>query len=235
MTIALSPESLNPPPAPPQSTCALHTYLTLPSTVFGDEYQLSTTDPLFLQSHNLVDLRAFSGETDLEAPDWAVQAWGSTWLFELATPDQEISQPWNVTIPLHLRYLRPSESGYRTTSIPWPVVFWACTSDQDINLSGNPFDKTQLGWDTLFGPNTMFYQINPDKDAAAGRLVEDLDVPVLRLGDGEGLFRTTNIELGTVAVITLGLLWVLWKLGVVALAGPDQPAEGRQSREKKEK
>ena len=81
------------PPAstPPSTTCALHTYLTLPSPLFADKYQLSTSDPIFLGSHNLVSLRSISGETDLEAPDYLVEKWGSNLLLELATLPTNIS------------------------------------------------------------------------------------------------------------------------------------------------
>lgn len=231
MTISLSPASLNRPPVSPEAYCGVYTYLTLPSSVFGDKYQLSTADPLFLQSHNLVALRALSGETDLEAPDWAIPSWGSNWLFEIATPTggKSRSDDWNITIPLHLRYLQPSESGYRTSSIPWPVVFWACTADEETEMSGNPFDRINLGWDRLFGPQTTFHQLHPS-GGKAGRLVEELRVPVLRLNENEGVIRTKAIELGTVAVVTLGLLWVLWKLGLVVRSG----GERRKDKAKKE-
>ncbi|KAJ5317863.1 hypothetical protein PENANT_c004G11031 [Penicillium antarcticum] len=213
MSISMPRSSLRRPPAPSDSTCALHTYLTLPSTIFGDQYQLGTTDILFLESHNLVALRALSGEMDLEAPDWVVDRWGSTWLLELATPleDPSDSSNWTVTVPLHLRYLPPSETGYRTAHVPWPVVFWACTSEEGTKMGVNPFDRTNLGWDGLFGPRTMFYQLQPNSE----HLLEDIEVPVLRLEDG-GLFRSKNIELGTCLVITLGFFWVLWRLARVA-------------------
>ncbi|CAG8212654.1 unnamed protein product [Penicillium salamii] len=213
MSITIPGSSLKRPPAPSDATCALHTYLTLPSTVFGDQYQLRTTDPLFLESHNLAALHALAGETDLEAPDWVVDRWGSTWLLELATPESQDKAPsnWTATIPLHLRYLPPSESGYRTAHIPWPIVFWACTTEDESEVGPNPFDRTTLGWDGLFSPQTTFYQIQP----AGARLVEDLDVPVLRLS-GERLFQGKSIELGTCLVISLGFLWVLWKLLRVA-------------------
>src|SRR5207248_4360397 len=51
---------------PEESTCALHTYLTLPSAIFADKYQLSSTDELFRKSHHLQALRSINGETDLE-------------------------------------------------------------------------------------------------------------------------------------------------------------------------
>lgn len=216
MSINLPRSSLKRPPAPSDAVCALHTYLTLPSTIFGDQYQLGTKDHLFLESHNLVALRAQAGEMDLEAPDWVVERWGSNWLWEIDTPQYDPegtadASNWTVTIPLHLRYLPPSETGYRTAHVPWPVVFWACVTEEGTKMGVNPFDRTNLGWDGLFGPRTMFYQLQP----AGDRLVEDLEVPVLRL-EGEGIFQGKHIELGTCVVVSLGFLWVLWKLARVA-------------------
>lgn len=237
MTISLSQPSLK----SPHESCSLYSYLTLPSSIFGDKYQLSTTDPLFLQSHNLAGLRALAGDTDLEAPDWVVPSWGSTWLFELATPQSDNDQTpeeeednWNITIPLHLRYLRPSESGYRSISIPWPVVFWGCPTDEETVLTGNPWDRMNLGYEALFAPQTMFHQAHTSSSSPEGRLVEELRVPVLRLGQDDGLFSTKSIELGTVLVITLGLVWVLWKLGsVVRSPGSTAGARSRQQKGKK--
>ncbi|KAK1145769.1 protease B nonderepressible form [Aspergillus melleus] len=242
MTISIPRSGLEPPPAPADATCALHTYLTLPSTIFGDKYQLATTDPLFLNSHHLKTLRAVAGETDLEAPDWFVPGWGSNWLLELATPDQadqiqDQQGDWNVTIPLHLRYLRPSESGYRTASVPWPVVFWACTTEEGTKMGTNPFDRVNLGWEGLFGPRTMFYQLTPhpkggDQENHRHRLVEDLDVPVLQLKE-DAFFQGRTIELGTVVVVTLGLLWVLWRLGLVVRSSTGQRGTARADQRKK--
>lgn len=207
MTISLSPAALQPPDA----TCALHTYLTLPSYLFGDKYQLGTEDPLFLDSHHLVKLQSVTGETDLEAPDWSVSQWGSNWLLEVATPpEDQTPEEWNVTIPLHLRYLAPSESGYRSVEVPWPVVFWACAASEESKMHLNPFDRVGLGWERLFAPQTIFYQVNPA--AEQGRLVEEISVPVLK---ENGLFNSRTIEFGTVLAIVLGSLWVLWKLGAV--------------------
>lgn len=234
MSISMPRSSLKRPPASSEATCALHTYLTLPSTIFGDQYQLGTTDNLFLESHNLVALRALAGEMDLEAPDWVVNRWGSNWLLELATPledsaDLSDSSNWTVTIPLHLRYLPPSETGYRSAYVPWPVVFWACTSEEGTKMGVNPFDRTNLGWDGLFGPRTVFYQLQPTSE----RLVEDIEVPVLRLED-EGLFRSKNIELGTCVVITLGFFWVLWRLARVAWSSGTGSKPSKTVHDKKE-
>lgn len=235
------------PPAPPDATCALHTYLTLPSTVFADKYQLSTTDSLFLNSHHLVALRSVSGETDLEAPDWVVPRWGSNLLLELATPESAAGgDDWNVTIPLHLRYLEPSETGYRSTSVPWPIVFWACTAEDGTRMGVNPFDRVNLGWDGLFGPRTMFFQLHPSTASEAlasvagshqSRLVEDIQVPVLQTSlEGASGSRARQIELGTVVVVVLGFVWVLWKLGlVVQSSGIDSERQRKQPASRQDK
>ncbi|KAF4264523.1 protease B nonderepressible form [Aspergillus fumigatus] len=238
LTISMPRASLRRPPAPPDATCALHTYLTLPSWIFGDKYQLSTTDRLFLSSHNLAALRAVAGETDLEAPDWVVSRWGSNWLLELATPLRPDTSPeeWNASIPLHLRYLTPSESGYRSAAVPWPIVFWACTAEDGTKMGVNPFDRVNLGWEGLFGARTMFYQLHPAPAEGKDRLVEELDVPVLRLREDAGFFQSKTIELGTVVVVGLGLLWVLWKLGLVlwiAGTGPSTRAQKRTDKHRK--
>ncbi|RAL10005.1 uncharacterized protein BO97DRAFT_456956, partial [Aspergillus homomorphus CBS 101889] len=225
MAVSMSPAALQRPPASPDATCTLHTYLTLPSYIFGDKYQLGTDDRLFLESHHLVKLQSVTGETDLEAPDWSVSRWGSNWLFEVATPPADRSpEHWNVTIPLHLRYLHPSESGYRSAAVPWPVVFWACTASEEARMQFNPFDRVDLGWEGLFGPQTVFYQVHPA--AEQGRLVEEVNVPVLK---ANGIFSSKTIELGTVVAIVLGSLWVLWKLGTVVWgSGPQKRAENQK-------
>ena len=209
------PASLAPPLAKPaDSQCALHAYLTLPSVLFPDPYQLSTTDSLFLSSHNLVAARSISGETDLEAPDYVLEKWGSNVLLELATPDvaEYFSQSaadttWDVTIPLHLRYLAPSNTSTTSVQIPWPIVFWACTAEEGTKFPVNPFDRVNLGYDGLFGTRTMFYHLDPVvKDG--GKLVSTLKVPVLNTE----AIGSEWVESGTVVVVLLGWMWVVWKM-----------------------
>ena len=197
--------------SPPAESCALHSYLTLPSTLFPDKYQLSA--PLFLASKNLRSVRSISGETDLEAPDWAIDKWGSAMLIELEPPVASSKEAtWHTDIPLHLRYLAPSDAGKAYVDVPWPIVFWACSAEEGTKMSTNPFDRVNLGYDGLFGPRTMFYHFHPNRtmDGTRSELVETLEVPTL---DAKG---ATWLESGTVSVVLLGLFWVLWKLGLVA-------------------
>ena len=201
--------------APPTNGCALHTYLTLPSPLFPDKYQLSSHN--YLASKNLQSIRSLAGETDLEAPDWMVSEWGSALLLELAPPPSTsasqsagtVNEPadlWNADIPLHFRYLPPNQRGQASVSVAWPIVFWACPSSEGTKMNTNPFDRANLGYDGLFGPRTIFYHLQP----ASGRdsLLEVIEVPVLEL---EGS-KTKWIDYGTVTIVVLGFLWVFQNL-----------------------
>ena len=206
---------------PHEDICALHTYLVLPSVLFPDKYQLSS--PLFLASKNLAAIRSVAGETDLEAPDWAISKWGSSMLLELAPPtaaslSAKGEYEWHADIPLHLRYLAPSPTGSTDVDIPWPVVFWACRAEEGHKMATNPFDRVNLGYDGLFGPKTMFYHFSSEVNASTsvaetGTLLETLSVPVLNSSHSSWKL----VEPGTAFVIGIGFLWVLWKLAQVLL------------------
>lgn len=98
-------------------------------------------------------------------------------------------------------------------SIPWPVVFWACTANEGTKFNINPFDRVNLGYDGLFGPRTMFYHLSPKGSSQGQGNGTDgysvIDIPVLKLG------YTGFVEVGTAAVILLGFGWVMWKLLLV--------------------
>jgi hypothetical protein len=214
----------------PSPDCRLHTYLTLPSFLFIDRYPLE--DPLFLANHHLKALHSLSGATDLEAPDWVVSQWGSAALFELDPPkvlertDILTLPPFTATIPLHLRYLSPSQSSNESTPIPpavnvtdgkaqvmvpWPHVFWVCpASESSAQFPSSPFDRTNLGYEGLFGPKTMFYHFSssPAINAKHGA-VEALNVPVLDLEN----WSTKYVEWVTVVFVFGGALLVAGILG----------------------
>lgn len=207
-TLRLTFPSSSPPPAP---ACVLHTHVTLPSPIFIDKYQLSS--PNFLASKNIGGVRALAGETDLEAPDWVIGQWGSALLLKLAPPaprhpgaSLESDSPWHADIPLHMRYLSPKAGGSSAVKVPWPVVFWACPAEEGTKMNVNPFDRVNLGYESLFGPRTMFYHLQPRSAAEGVGLVERVEVPVM---DTEG---ATWVESGTVGFVMLGALWVVWKL-----------------------
>lgn len=180
--------------------CKPYTFLTLPKTIFADRYQLA--DALFLASKNLSSSAYTSLPVDLEAPAYTTKAWGSSVLLELAKPEE--GQDWTAEVPLHLRYLEPSTTGLRTEEVPYPAVFWACKTREDVDFGGSPFDRAHVGYDSLFGSNTVFWHVNPKSDS--GRLTASVDVPVLKTGYED------YIGMGTSAAIALGFAWVLWKL-----------------------
>jgi len=193
-------------------TCSLHLHLTLPRAIFADKYQLS--DPLFLASKNLSKIHYTTTPVDLEAPEYAMKIWGSSLLLELAPPPTGREMEWTAQIPLHLRYLLPttSTSGQSPLELPYPVLFWACTADEGSKFPINPFDKVNIGYDGLFGPNTMFYHLTPEPPAAnasdfnANRLTNVISVPVLDLD------KSAWVEIGTAAVVAVGFAWVMWCL-----------------------
>ncbi|KAJ4303077.1 protease B nonderepressible form [Kalmusia sp. IMI 367209] len=188
-----------------------------------NKYQF--TDALFLASHNLAALRQISGATDLEAPDWVVPQWGSSALFELAFPSTEgdIGGQWNVSIPMHLRYLPAAARSHARVPVPWPVVFWACDAEQE--LTGNPFDRVNLGYEVSFGRETRFMHLAPaEKGNGTGELVEWIDVPVL---DTRG---TGWVEVGTIGIVMLAFLGLCW----VLFGGAGKKAANGEQEKKKQ-
>ncbi|KAI9888856.1 MAG: protease B nonderepressible form [Vezdaea aestivalis] len=185
-------------PQPPRPTCSLHAYLTLPSHLFIDRHQFA--DPLFLSSKNIHRLRSLRGEEDLEAPDWTIDKWGSATLVEMQRPASGDTGPWSVDVPLHLRYLEPNRGtkGIAEVEQPWPAVFWACRAEDGTKMATSPFDRVNIGFDTLFGPKTMFYHVSPKPETLGGLLVERIQVPVIDLD------RAEWVDVGTTLVILLG-------------------------------
>ncbi|KAF4123210.1 glycosylphosphatidylinositol-mannosyltransferase 1 [Geosmithia morbida] len=187
--------------------CKPYAFLTLPKTIFADRYQLD--DQLFLASKNLTAARHMSHPVDLEAPAYTTTTWGSNLLVEMAAPG---SDGWTVEVPLHLRYLEPSATGERDVAVPYPVVFWACErAAEGTALADNPFDRTGLGYDQLFSPDTVFWHVEPRPahGAATADIVNHIAVPVLREE------AASWVGAGTAAVVSLGFAWVLWKLATL--------------------
>ncbi|KAK5729425.1 protease B nonderepressible form [Elasticomyces elasticus] len=232
MDIMFPRDGLSPPK--PGGACALHAYLTLPSAVFLDRYQLS--DPAVLKENGLVALRSLSGEQDLEAPDWVVERWGSAALLELSSPPPTKSADgdgdggvavreggaWEVTVPLHLRYLQaantsstliPGDQGtegdsYVNLTLPHPAVFWACEAEEGLKMSTNPFDRVDIGYDGLFGPKTMFFHVPPATGASYTRGSSVGSVSGVGVGSGvlESVIRVPVLEPSWGGVVQWGTL-----------------------------
>jgi PIG-X / PBN1 len=190
---------------PPEvrSSCALHAYFTLPKTLFPDKYQLA--DKLFLSSKKLKALRYVSDPVDLEAPAYKTQVWGSSVLLELAPPSSKQTQAWTALVPLHSRYLPPTETGYVDIEAPYPVLFWACSAEEGTKFPNNPFDRANLGYDALFGPRTIFWHMEPHPSSGK-TLMTKAKIPVI---DEK---YSSWIGTGTGLIVLIGCGWVLWAL-----------------------
>ena len=237
LQLHIGPGALPPRVSDDDAICKLHTYLTLPRHIFADRYQLD--DELFLASKNLAALVNMTQPVDLEAPDYAVDAWGSAALVELAPPSPSGSlsaqSAWTAEIPLHLRYLLPATGGYQSVDLPYPAVFWTCETPTDTSLANNPFDRAHIGYDTLFSPNTEFWHLKPlppsssPATSTTQRLMVPARVPVLDSS------KSQYVNIGTSAVILLGFAWVLWKLASVYLRtghGKTQPKDAAKHTKK---
>nr|POE65309.1 protein pbn1 [Quercus suber] len=213
---------------PPKDSCALHAYFTFPSSIFLDRYQLS--DRLFLQSQNLVALRSLTGETDLEAPEWVVEKWGSAALFEFAHPSDKSSnssanakdEEWTITVPTHLRYLRNGIEDQKSLAVPYPALFWACEAEEGLKMSVNPFDRVNLGYDGLFGPKTMFYHIPPAM--SQDRLLANVQVPILN--PSSSIVTNGWVTVGTALAVVLGFGWVVG-MSIKGLIGQKSAAKNK--------
>ncbi|TQS38924.1 hypothetical protein Golomagni_00562 [Golovinomyces magnicellulatus] len=210
--------------------CGLYVYLILSRFLFVDKYQFS--DPLFLSDKNIAGLQYIDGNIDLEAPEYNVYSWGSSALVKLAQPaiTRDPRTEWKAQIPTHLRYLLPASntSGSRDIKIPYPVMFWACTPKDKPEFSLNPFDRTYLGYDDLFAPDTEFYHLSPEALQDDGRLVNRLKVPVLNLDHSRWVENLTLIAIG------LGFAWIFWCLLEVLMGhGYKSNVEKTNGKEKK--
>ncbi|OLN88234.1 Protein pbn1 [Colletotrichum chlorophyti] len=208
-TLQLTFSSAKPPVD--DAYCAIHAHLTLPKVIFADRYQLA--DDLFLKSKNLTALRYASSPVDLEAPAYATKPWGSGVLLELAPPTVEGGdEDWTAEVPLHLRYLEPTVGGYTDVEVPYPAVFWACSSEEGTKFPSSPFERVNLGYDALFGPRTVFWHVEPrgapglETSAGGSRLTSTVRVPVLEARKAEW------VRMGTAIAVALGFAWVMWGL-----------------------
>lgn len=228
LRVQMNARAITPPlSATEGEECALHAYFTLPRGVFADKYQLA--DDLFLESKNLSALRYISQPVDLEAPEYVMDLWGSAVLLELSPPASPAREAiWTAEVPLHLRYLAPSSGGYASVEVPYPAVFWACTTEEGTKFPASPFERVNLGYDGLFGPRTVFWHVDPRPVKAGGRLMSNIRVPVLDTD------RAGWVSAGTTAVVVLGFGWIVWKLLQVYLRtgyGPKKQMEGLEKKQ----
>ncbi|KGQ05470.1 Protein PBN1 [Beauveria bassiana D1-5] len=235
-TMQLGFES-NKPPAD-DGSCKMYAYLTLPRTIFADRYQLA--DDLFLASKNLTAAPYTSLPVDLEAPEYTTSVWGSTVLLQLAPPAMRADpDAWTAEVPLHLRYIKPSETGVVNIEVPFPAVFWACGPVESVDFTKSPFDRMHLGYDDLFRDGTVFWHVHPraqeGNHVMESRLMSSISVPVLN-NSASGW-----IGIATTAAISVGFAWILWKLLSAFMQhghkndATDEPASGSSAKKDSKK
>lgn len=158
--------------------CGYYLYSKLPLELFVDKFQ---SDPIFVY-----------GEDDLELPEYKLTdiAWGSEALFEL--------KPAQVNeIILHSRYIKPElEANYKYITFS-PFVFKACDSKDD-QVRENPFYSKDLGYESFFTEDTIFYPLNSTV----------LTVPIPRPGIEDYL----KVKYTTGAVILFSILYLIFKI-----------------------
>ena len=214
------------PTKAPRDECSLHAHFVVPQPFFVDPYQLA--DDSIMKSMGIRHVRSIIGETDLEAPVWTKSKWGAAVVVDIETRGKE-SRSLKVEMPLHLRYMVPLEDEERTkASMPWPVLFWACTEDECECISKpsivylltsfvgeeeskRPFDRKALGYEDQFSPNTVYHHLRAESDGGPGSLKSMAEIPILDLK------HSGMIELGTTAVITIGFLALLLQIIIGAL------------------
>jgi PIG-X / PBN1 len=109
-------------------TCRLRSLYTLSKEVFVDKYQLSQLAQF--HSGGIADVRGVWGEMDLEDPTYKTEGWGSVVLLDVAIPQEEGELV--LELPVHLRYLEPSNVGaYEALTLLPPRVFWSCQNSDE--------------------------------------------------------------------------------------------------------
>ncbi|ODQ56512.1 PIG-X-domain-containing protein [Saitoella complicata NRRL Y-17804] len=180
------------PTEPPAEECTLNALYTLPSSVFLDKYQLA--DRTAFRSGGISSLRMW-GETDLEAPVWAVDGWGSIAAVEVDWRGQEGKEDVTVELPLHMRYAVPDDE--QGVEIQQPVVYWACENAAQSPLEENPFDTPRTLYTHLHPGDTTFHFLTPTLENGMR-----IEVPTAKTGD------VAMAQWGTMGAITLGMAWV---------------------------
>lgn len=91
-------------------------------------------------------------------------------------------------------------------------------------MNTSPFDRLHLGYESLFGPRTTFYHLQP-QPVNGEDLVEVVQVPVLDLN------RTGSVGFGTVLVVLAGFVWIVAKLVGVWKGGETGASKERRKKE----
>lgn len=182
---------------PPHSSCKLYSKYTIPKSLFLDQYQLADLERSNAATSATGKLIGVWGETNLEAPVWSVDGWGSEAVVQIFTHDRTA---FDFELPMHSRYEVPLENTTQVErDLPWPVVFWACQDDEKDEKAYPEIEG--LGYGSLFPDDTLFYHLNPQTQL----LSSSYHIPV---APSE---KYNIVHSVTVAVILGGVLWIVMK------------------------
>lgn len=125
---------------PPGPKCRLFAQVDLALNLFLDQYQLDDL-PRMMPASKLV---ALWGEKDLEIPEWQVSVPSSS-LFQLYD-----SANATYRLPLHTRYVLPTNSMSVDGIIGAPYLFWACQNVNSERLLEHLPPRETIGIDSVF-------------------------------------------------------------------------------------
>ncbi|ODQ63481.1 PIG-X-domain-containing protein [Nadsonia fulvescens var. elongata DSM 6958] len=220
-----------PPLNPEHAECSIFAKYTIPKSLFLDKYQLADLDRSTSAKDATGKLVALWGESDLEAPVWNVEGWGSEALVQIFDPKEpnnpnplsftpNTKSKFEFVFPLHSRYEVPLMNiTVHDEQIAWPLLFWACEKknynpadeltdmkfhqESAKKIMSSPFYRSSIGgFNELFGQDVSFHHLEP----AQNRLQSSFHIPVV-------LFSCYNVVgLFTILSILGGFLWIIRKI-----------------------
>lgn len=196
----------------PQTKCSLFAKYTFSKSLFLDKYQLAELDKPTPSRDAVGYLYELWGETDLEAPIWAVDGYGSEALVQIYVknrPTDEIPGTFQFELPTHSRYEVPQINSTVVGEVqPWPVVFWACQStegEKEAYPAPGAVETVHLGYETIFPESTAFHYLTPKIDA--GKILQsEFDIPVAPFSSYE------TVQLVTLVAILAGFFYLIYEL-----------------------
>lgn len=179
--------------------CKLYASYNIPKSLFLDKYQLADLDRSTASAPATGKLIGVWGETDLEAPVWVVDGWGSEALVEIYPHSADASMNFEFGLPMHSRYQDPQYNETLTNhTMPKPVVFWACLDAENRPTS----EFKSLGYESLFPDETIFYHI----PVAESEVYDEYQIPIAPIESYHVVHAVT------ITVILGGFLWLLFRI-----------------------
>ncbi|KTW30212.1 hypothetical protein T552_00690 [Pneumocystis carinii B80] len=180
-------------------SCSLYILYYLPKFIYVDKYQLENLAQFNIG--NLKKIHFIHGETDLEAPSWQLNKWGSLILVE-ALFYQNIS--FFIDLPIHLRYHLPMLHNFHSFNLSLPTSFFFCHSAKGIYPSNSPFLSSWLLFHNYFSKNGSFYFLNHSIQNYSTSMT--IHTPILY--SNHILF----VQIATFLVISISFFYIFFKI-----------------------